>query len=115
VLVATLGLTGCINLPVPGMDVAQLTVLAALCWCLRLDWRLVTPLAALGAAAYLLGGIIPPVALWALMGVGWVLLYVGHLHFERNQPALHRNLGHLLIGPLWMLTSWLRWERPRAD
>ena len=42
------------------------------------------------------------VAAAALFAVGWIFQLVGHSVYEKNRPAFVRNLGHLLIGPLWI-------------
>jgi uncharacterized membrane protein YGL010W len=52
---------------------------------------------------YLIGQAIPTLWLWVTLAVGLVLQYLGHIAFEGNSPAFHRNLVHTLIGPLWMV------------
>lgn len=46
--------------------------------------------------------------LWASIGLfvaGWVVQFIGHHVYERKSPAFYRNLTHLLVGPLWILTK----------
>lgn len=51
---------------------------------------------------YLAGGRIPTIGLWILLAVGLALQYLGHLWFEKNQPAFHKNAVHMIVGPMWM-------------
>lgn len=37
--------------------------------------------------------------------LGWVLQFVGHYAYERRSPAFFKNLQHLLVGPLWVLSE----------
>ena len=92
-------------------DAGSLLWLFAVLWYLWLDWRLAVPFALVGAGAYLLGALLPIAALWILFVVGWILQFVGHLVYEKQQPAFFRNLAHLLIGPLWVFAKLARVSR----
>ncbi len=39
--------------------------------------------------------------------IGWICQFVGHLVFEKKQPAFTKNLIHLLVGPAWILQKYL--------
>ena len=55
----------------------------------------------MAAAASVLPAPVFPV----LFAAGWTLQLVGHARFERNRPAFSRQLVHLLVGPLWLLSK----------
>ncbi len=101
--VSILGLLGRVPLPL-GLDLGTVAALAAGYYYVRLDWRLGLPLALIALGLRALGGWLPSLLLAVAFAVGWVLQYAGHLVFERNQPAFHRNVEHLLVGPLWVFT-----------
>ena len=51
---------------------------------------------------YLVALRIPIPWLWVSLAVGVALQYVGHLVFEKRNPAFHKNAVHMLVGPLWI-------------
>jgi uncharacterized membrane protein YGL010W len=115
-----LGLLGGIELRQPSsesdllrLDGGIALLAGALLWYLRLDWKLALPFGVFSFGLYLLGRSLSSPALWTLFVVGWVLQYLGHLVFEKNQPAFYRNLKHLLIGPLWIFARWVGYQPAR--
>ncbi len=40
--------------------------------------------------------------------VGWVFQGIGHVRYEKNQPAFFKNLVHLMVGPLFLLNELFR-------
>lgn len=49
----------------------------------------------------------PPLA-GGLFAGGWVLQFVGHYVFEKNQPAFFGDPYYLAVGPIWAAAEWLR-------
>jgi uncharacterized membrane protein YGL010W len=43
----------------------------------------------------------------ALFIIGWIFQFVGHLVYEKKQPAFTKNLIHLLVGPAWILQKYI--------
>lgn len=75
-------------------------------WYLFLDWRLGLPFLFFAVGMYSLGHALPMGAQLVGFALGWIIQYVGHLHFEKNQPAFYRNVRHFLVGPLWVFSHW---------
>ena len=112
IALALLGLAGRVVLATlpDGLRLDLGVTLAALLVLIYLRWH---PGLALGVGVifvplYLLGTSIPVPVLWVLLVLGVGLQYLGHLYFERNQPAFHRNANHMLVGPLWMVALLFR-------
>ena len=113
-MVAILGLLSRVVLAHPvaavRIDLAGAAFCVAALWYLWLDWRLAVPFTLAASLCHLAGGRLPDAHLWALFAFGWIVQYLGHLLFERRRPAFHRNMAHLLIGPLWVFAKLLRWK-----
>lgn len=56
------------------------------------------------AFSYLLGRALPGTMHLAGFVLGWVFQFIGHYVYEKRSPAFFKNLLHLLVGPLWVLT-----------
>jgi uncharacterized membrane protein YGL010W len=41
---------------------------------------------------------------WACFAAGWVFQFLGH-RYEGKSPAFLKNLLHVLVGPLWILSE----------
>ena len=74
-------------------------------WYARLDWKLTLPFSLVGLGLYFVGRALPVPALWALFVGGWIVQYIGHLHYEKRSPAFYKNAEHLLIGPFWVFAK----------
>lgn len=91
---------------------AEVVIAAAFLFYLTLDVPLaaaiLAELALFDAAGRLVGDWRAGLAAFAL---GWVFQGVGHARFEKNRPALFKNLVHLLVGPLFLLNELLHIRR----
>lgn len=70
------------------------------------------PTLALGMAAAVFGmaALAPSLNAWIVFAsfvVGWIFQLVGHSRYEGKSPAFMRNLIHLLVGPMWVLSKHL--------
>src|SRR5215470_3085903 len=94
------------------LDLALVVGALVIIFYLTLDVRLALVALVAFAALYLLGRITPwPVAVAAFV-VGWIFQFVGH-GYEGKKPAFLKNLVHLLVGPLWIVS--LALPRPRTS
>jgi len=85
------------------IDLALVVGALVIIFYLTLDVRLAFVALIAFAALYLLGRITPwPVAVGAFV-VGWIFQFVGH-GYEGKKPAFFKNLVHLLVGPLWIVS-----------
>jgi uncharacterized membrane protein YGL010W len=84
---------------------AEVAMLGATLFYLRLD----LPLAAMMLAAFaifdLAGRGVPAAVAWGLFASGWAFQFIGHYVYEKKSPAFYKNLAHLLVGPLWILAK----------
>lgn len=85
------------------LDAAVVLIFAAALYYIVLDWRLGLAMLGVSIIFYLAGAALPLVANIILFVAGWIFQFVGHMVYEKNQPAFARNLLHLLVGPLWIL------------
>ena len=94
------------------LDLALVVGALVIIFYLTLDVRLALVALVAFAALYLLGRITPwPVAIAAFV-TGWIFQFVGH-GYEGKKPAFLKNLVHLLVGPLWIVS--LALPRPRTS
>ena len=84
---------------------AEVVLLAATAYYLKLDATLAALMLAVSAVLILIGHRIPIGVAVALFVVGWILQLIGHYVYEKRSPAFSRNLAHLLVGPLWILAK----------
>ena len=47
----------------------------------------------------------------AAFAIGWVFQAIGHAVYEKNRPALMKNLQHLLVGPMFLVNELLKVRR----
>jgi uncharacterized membrane protein YGL010W len=90
---------------VPHVDAAILLIAIATIVYFILDWRLAAMMLIVSAVFYLAAAAL---SLWinvALFVIGWILQFVGHIVYEKRQPAFMKNGMHLLVGPLWILND----------
>lgn len=76
-------------------------------WYLWLDWRIAIPFSLFSLGFYWTGHATSLTWLWVAMGVGWAFQLVGHSVYEKNRPALLKNLLHILIAPVWIFAHWV--------
>ena len=85
---------------------AELLIVVTGLYYLALDIRLgvtiILVAIMIDAGAHLIGD--ARIALTALV-VGWIFQTIGHMVFEKNRPALFRNLVHVLVGPIFLLNE----------
>lgn len=74
------------------------------------DWKIALPFALVMTGMYFIGRSLPLEILIGMQVVGWIVQYVGHLHYEKKNPAFYKNFAHLLIGPLWVFAKAIRYE-----
>ena len=101
IALAVLGLLGRVPLPF-GLDLGLVAWGAATLYYVRLDRWLGGAFALAALGLWALGLLVPFWLLILAFLAGWLLQYAGHLCFERNRPAFHQDLEHLLVGPLWI-------------
>ena len=77
-----------------------------------LDWRLALPFQFCSLGLYLASQSVTLFLLWTLFLVGWVLQFVGHVIWERRQPAFFNHLKYVLIGPFWMFAQSINYVNP---
>lgn len=120
IALALFGLASKIQLlhaPIP-LDLGIVLVAALGLAYLRWHAGLALGITILFAFLYLAGAQLPAWPLWSVLAGGVALQYVGHVLFERNQPAFHRNAVHMMVGPLWIASLLLRHVglyRPRSS
>jgi uncharacterized membrane protein YGL010W len=108
IVVSLFALLGAVPLVTVGgftVTLAEVLLLAATAYYLRLDPALAALMLAASALLVVVGRRIPlPVAV-VLFVLGWILQFIGHYVYEKRSPAFYRNLAHLLVGPLWILAK----------
>lgn len=70
------------------------------------DWKIAVPFTLVLFGMYFLGRSIQN--FWVLLAIhagGWVVQYIGHLHYEKKSPAFYKNLTHLFVGPIWVFSK----------
>jgi uncharacterized membrane protein YGL010W len=87
------------------VDVAMVLIAFATVIYFILDWRLGAMMLIVSAAFYFAGAAIPFWINVALFVLGWIFQFVGHIVYEKRQPAFLTNAMHLLVGPLWILND----------
>jgi uncharacterized membrane protein YGL010W len=98
------------------VTLAHVVYAAAVAWYLRLD----IPMGLLMAVLYALLFPVARVTPWPLVvfiaGAAWSAQLVGHVVFEKKQPAFLHNLQHALVGPMFFVASALgRWPERSQD
>ncbi|MGZ5477318.1 MAG: Mpo1 family 2-hydroxy fatty acid dioxygenase [Thermoanaerobaculia bacterium] len=97
------------------IDLAMVLILASAVYYLALEWRLGLAMLGVSIIFYVAGAALPFSVNLALFILGWIFQFVGHSLYEKNRPAFAKNLVHLLIGPLWILSGMVpRRKTPRA-
>lgn len=81
----------------------------ATCYYLYLDWKLGLPFSLVLVGCYLIGRSLPLEVQIVLQVLGWISQYVGHLKYEKKNPAFYQNLMQTLIGPLWVFARMIRY------
>jgi uncharacterized membrane protein YGL010W len=89
------------------IDAAMVLIALASVYYLLLEWKLGLAMIAVSVAMYLAGAAIPLAVNAAFFILGWILQFIGHSVYEKKQPAFFRNFVHLLVGPLWILASFI--------
>jgi uncharacterized membrane protein YGL010W len=81
-----------------------------------LDWKIALPFTLVVIGCYLIGRSLSEnvAILIGMQIVGWVVQYVGHLHYEKKSPAFYKNVTHMLIGPLWIFSKMIRYGQQPA-
>lgn len=97
------------------LDLGILTWLAVSIWYFSMDWKLALPSSLISLGLYAAGRELPLWLLGIFFVAGWIVQYVGHLKFEHNRPAFHKNLEHLLIGPVWTFGKLLHYLPPLPE
>ncbi len=85
------------------IDLAIVLIFLVSVYYLVLDWKLGLGMLAASIILYIAGAALPLTVNILLFILGWIFQFVGHIVYEKNQPAFARNLLHLLVGPLWIL------------
>jgi len=97
------------------IDLAMVLILGSAVYYLALEWRLGLAMLGVSIIFYVAGAALQFSANLALFILGWILQFIGHLVYEKNRPAFAKNLAHLLIGPLWILSGMVpRRKKPQA-
>lgn len=108
IMLSLLGLLSRVTLAMLGslrIDLAMAVIIAVEAYYLAAEWRLGLAMLAVSITFEFAGAAIP---FWVDVGLfvaGWILQFIGHIAFEKRQPAFLKNLLHLLIGPLWILND----------
>ncbi len=87
------------------LDAGMVLIALAAIYYFTLEWRLAIPMLIVSIGFYLIGRWLPMSVNVALFILGWIFQFIGHAVYEHRQPAFFRNVGHLLIGPLWILND----------
>jgi len=87
------------------VTLAELLLLVATLYYVRLDATLAAFMLAVSAVAIAIGRQMSVGVAIALFVVGWIFQFIGHYVYEKRAPAFYRNLVHLLVGPLWILAK----------
>ena len=115
-VVTTLGLLASIPLGLTSeslirFDLGLLLWFLAMTWFIFLDWKITVPFSFVMLGMYFLGRSLPLTALGALFVSSWALLLVGHFVFEKNSPALVKNLLHNLVAPMWIFSKLVGYQK----
>lgn len=107
IVLSLLGMLSCLDLPGTGgwVDAALLVIVGAAIFYFALDWRYGAVMLVVSLAAWVIGTYIPLSINVVLFVLGWILQFLGHGLYERKAPAFARNLTHLLVGPIWILSD----------
>jgi uncharacterized membrane protein YGL010W len=89
------------------IDLAMVLILISSAYYLALEWRLGLAMLSMSIIFYVAGAALPFAVNVTLFVLGWIFQFVGHAVYEKNRPAFAKNLAHLLIGPLWILSGLL--------
>lgn len=92
----------------PRVDAAIVLIVVATLFYLTLHATLAIAMAITSALLYVLASYLALPIHVALFVAGWILQFIGHLVYEKKNPAFAQNLVHLLVGPLWILADALR-------
>lgn len=93
------------GVPVHYFDGAMILIILAEVVYLMLEWRLALMMLVVSIAFYFAGAWLPFWVNVALFVLGWIFQFIGHIVYEKRQPAFLNNLLHLLVGPLWILND----------
>ncbi len=102
-LFGLLGQLPLVALPGYVLTTAELLLVGALAFYLSLDRTLALIMLPVALVLLVAGRQLPWPWAAGLFVFGWVLQFIGHYAYEKQNPAFFRSLGHLLIGPLWIL------------
>lgn len=107
ILLSLLGMLSRLDLPGTGgwVDAALLLIVGAVIFYFALDWRYGAVMLVVSLASWVIGTYIPLSINVVLFVLGWILQFLGHGLYERKAPAFARNLTHLLVGPIWILSD----------
>jgi uncharacterized membrane protein YGL010W len=97
------------GMPPTQISLAHLAMVLVVLYYFSLHRFLALIMAAFFAVLYGLGHFVQD--LWVVHGLflgGWILQFVGHGVFEKRSPAFTQNGLHLLVGPLWIVSNWLK-------
>ena len=95
-------------------DAAMLLIAASTAYYFLLEWRLAMTMLVVSIVFYFAGAAIPLAVNVVLFVLGWVFQFIGHIVYEKRQPAFFRNLVHVLVGPLWIVNDIVHVVRPQA-
>ena len=93
-------------------DAAMILIAAAAAYYFLLEWRLAIGMLVVSIVFYVAGAALPLLINAVLFVLGWIFQFIGHLVYEKQQPAFFRNLVHLMVGPLWILNDVIHVVRP---
>jgi uncharacterized membrane protein YGL010W len=60
---------------------------------------------------YWVGRAVPVYGLLGLQVLGWALQLVGHYYFEKKAPAFTDQWHHFFVGPLWIFSKLVGYEK----
>lgn len=106
-VVAVLGLLSRATGHAP-LDPALFVMALSLIYTAWLDWILTIPYALWLASLFLLSQPMGTGLLWTFFIIGWILQFVGHGVFEKRSPKFVENLKHLLVGPFWIFSRFVK-------
>lgn len=89
------------------IDLAMVLVIVAGIWYVLLDRVLGVLMIVVSASMWAASLYVPLAVHLTLFIAGWIIQFIGHLRYEGRSPAFTRNLVHLLVGPLWILSDLL--------
>lgn len=110
IMFSLLGMLALVKLPALAgvrLDLALVLIVLTSIWYVALDRLLGALMTLVAVLMWALSLYVPLPVHVALFVGGWIMQFIGHIRYEGRSPAFTRNLVHLLVGPLWILSDLL--------